>query len=219
MEIDGIKALTFVLVFVPGYIFIHTLDYHLLQGEKSQFETSIQAILSSVILWTIFLLFPWQPFNEQKQVIIQIFFSIIKNKNNTDVLSKLFENINICLILFVLLCAYSFIISTIYAFLRKNRFTNYFIQLLTKRDYFKEVQFGFFFEAINQSVIITMKNKKKYLGRLIAAPDQKDDHNIVICDSYIQEKSKWSKLVADRLLIDLKEVDLISVRKEDINNA
>lgn len=219
MEIDGIKALTFVLVFVPGYIFIHTLDYHLLKGEKSQFEKTIQAVISSVILWTLFILFPFQPLNDQKQYIINTFFSIIEDPNNKKTISILFQKINYSLILFGLLCVYSFIFAFLYGILRKTRIISKFIQLLTRRDYFKEVAFRFFSEGLDKTVIINMKNHNRYLGILIGTPDQKDDHKIIIHDSYIQEENKWSKLIADRLLIDLNDIELIEISMEDTTNG
>ncbi|MDR3312245.1 MAG: DUF6338 family protein, partial [Spirochaetaceae bacterium] len=55
MDFNPISLILFILVFVPGYIFIHILDYHLVKGEKSQFEKTVQGILASTIIWVIFL--------------------------------------------------------------------------------------------------------------------------------------------------------------------
>jgi len=218
MEIDGIKALSFVLVFVPGYIFIHTLDYHLIKGEKSQFEKTVQAILASTVLWTIFIIFPYQPLNDQKEAIINLVILIIKTPDNKYLLPSLLDKLRIGLVLFLLFCFYSFFITTFYAILRKTKSISRVIQIFTTRDYFKQVALRFYTEGFNKLVLITMKNKNRYLGYLIGAPDQESDHKIILHDPYIIENSQLNKLWADRLLIDTNDVDLIEMKMKGEEN-
>jgi purine-cytosine permease-like protein len=54
MDFNPVSLLLFILVLVPGYIFIHIRDYYLVKGEKSQFEKTVQGIIASTIIWVVF---------------------------------------------------------------------------------------------------------------------------------------------------------------------
>ena len=219
MEVDVIKALSFLLVFVPGYIFIHTLDYHLLKGEKSQFEKTVQAILSSAMIWTLFIIFPFQPLNDKKESIVNLVLLLLKSPENKFTLPLLLDRLEDGLVLFVLLCVYSFVLATAYAIFRKFRLTGHIIQLITRRDYFKEVALRFYSEGLNHPVIVTMKNKNRYLGTMIGTPDQVNDHKIILYEPFVQSGQTWEKLIANRLLVDTNDLDLIELRMEESNHA
>ena len=50
MDLFSFNTIILILFYVPGYIFIHTVDYFLLKREKTQFEITIQGLLASVCL-------------------------------------------------------------------------------------------------------------------------------------------------------------------------
>lgn len=149
--------------FIPGYIFIQTKDYFLLKREKTQFEKTIQGLIASVVIWFLFYLIKLQPLNSEKESIIKLFI-LFKFEKNEYVLPCLINKFKYIAILILLVCSYSFIFSCIISIIRKTNLISNIIQLITRRDYFERIEFRFFAESINETVVITMKNGKKYLG-------------------------------------------------------
>ena len=56
MDLFSFNTIILILFYVPGYIFIHTVDYFLLKREKTQFEITIQGLLVSVCLLIFFVI-------------------------------------------------------------------------------------------------------------------------------------------------------------------
>ena len=56
MDLFSFNTIILILFYVPGYIFIHTVDYFLLKREKTQFEITIQGLLASVCLLIFFVI-------------------------------------------------------------------------------------------------------------------------------------------------------------------
>ena len=56
MDLFSFNTIILILFYVPGYIFIHTVDYFLLKREKTQFEITIQGLLASVCLLVFFVI-------------------------------------------------------------------------------------------------------------------------------------------------------------------
>ena len=211
MELFSLNTLLIIILYVPGYIFIQTVDYFLLKREKSQFEKTIQGLLASAVIFVLFILVDYQPLNSEKRAIINLFLLKIKQPENIYIIPCIIEKTKYFCIFFLLLCSYSFIFACLYSIIRKTMVVSKIIQKFTSRDYFQNVELRFYSEAINKVVIITMNNETKYLGSLIGTPDQENDKKIIVYDPYIIEKGKLVKLQADRLLIDTNNVGLLEV--------
>ncbi|MDY3723708.1 MAG: DUF6338 family protein [Treponema sp.] len=218
MEIVSLNTIFIIAFFIPGYIFIHTKDYFLLKCEKSQFEKTIQGLIASLVIWGVFLLIKHQPFNEQKEAIINVFI-LFKFKNNEIAKEYLIQNRQIIIKLLLLVCLYSFFLAIIYSLVRKNILISNLIHLLTRRDYFERVKIRFFFEGINGTIIVSMKNGKRYLGILEGAIDQEKDNHIILSDPYIIEEKEIVKLFASKLLINMDDVDLIELNKGELKHG
>lgn len=211
MELFSLNTILLILLYVPGYIFIQTVDYFLLKREKSQFEKTIQGLLASVVIFVLFILNNYQPFNSEKKTIIDLFLLKIQQPNNVYIIPCIVEKMNYFGIFFILLCIYSFVLAFLYSIIRKTKFISTLIQKITNRDYFQNVELRFYSESINKVIIITMNKGTKYLGSLIGTPDQENDKKIIVYDPYIIENGVLVKLQADRLLIDTNNVDLLEV--------
>src|SRR6059058_3249949 len=55
---DAIKSGFYILLLLPGFIFVQTRDYHLLREAKGQFEKTLEIILWSAIIWVGTCTFP-----------------------------------------------------------------------------------------------------------------------------------------------------------------
>lgn len=211
MDFIGFNTVFIVLFFIPGYIFIQTFDHFLLKREKTQFEKTVQGFIASIIIWIIFYINTFQFFNKEKESIINLVIQKIKNQHNLYVNDVLVSKAPYIGILILLLCLYSFLLASIISIIRKTKLVANIIQLFTGRDYFQNVEFRFYTEGINKTVIITMKNENRFVGILVGTPDQENDTKIIISDPYIIEKNILVKLRADRLLIDTNNVDLLEL--------
>src|SRR5215469_5438459 len=64
---DPLKLGIYVLLLLPGFIFVQTRDYHLLREKRSQFETSLDILLWSAAIWMIACASPvWWPSHFRK---------------------------------------------------------------------------------------------------------------------------------------------------------
>jgi Family of unknown function (DUF6338) len=61
---DPFKLGLYVLLLLPGFIFVQVREYYLLREKRSQFEKTLDIILWSAALWiaacTLPLWWPWQ---------------------------------------------------------------------------------------------------------------------------------------------------------------
>jgi len=211
MEIFGLNTVFLILFFVPGYIYIQTVDHFLLKRDKTQFEKTIQGLIASMMIWILFYLIRWQPLNNEKEAVINLIILRIQTPNNPYVIEYLIKKLPYIAGLFLLLCFYSFIAASVFATIRKTKLVANIIQLFTGRDYFQNVEFRFYTEGINKTVILTMKNGFRYVGILEGSPDQENDKKIIVSDPYIIENKELVKLRANRLLVDTNNVDLLEL--------
>jgi hypothetical protein len=121
MDFNPISLLLFILVFVPGYIFIHTLDYHLAKGEKSQFEKTVQGVLASTIIWVIFLSVPTIPIIDIKRKLIINFVVEVFLNNKTIGAMDLSSVISAGLVVYFLVLIVSTIIGNIWGWVRRRK--------------------------------------------------------------------------------------------------
>jgi hypothetical protein len=62
MSLDPLKLGLFVLLFLPGFIFVETCEHHLLRERKPQFEKTFEILLWSAFIWLIAFAVPvWWP--------------------------------------------------------------------------------------------------------------------------------------------------------------
>ena len=107
MELFSLNTLLIIILYVPGYIFIQTVDYFLLKREKSQFEKTIQGLLASAVIFVLFILVDYQPLNSEKRAIINLFLLKIKQPENIYIIPCIIEKTKYFCIFFLLLCSYS----------------------------------------------------------------------------------------------------------------
>lgn len=220
MIFDPIQIGVFILAFVPGYIFIQTLDHHLLKGEKTQFEKTVQILLASTVIWLLALVCPFLvPVQNEKTVLLDIIRrAITEEKAYPVVKADLVTNAGKAAALFITVCVYSFLCANFWGILRRTSLLDRFVRRLTKRDWYKTVSLRFFSENINATVLVTKKDKLRYAGVLNGAPDDKNDNCIIIAAPHILEKRngkfEFIKLSANSLLVNTNEIEVIEVLKK-----
>lgn len=48
---EPLKLGIFILLLVPGFIFVQILEFHLLREKRSQFEKSLEIVLYGALIW------------------------------------------------------------------------------------------------------------------------------------------------------------------------
>jgi len=220
MFFDPIQIGIFILAFVPGYIFIQTLDHHLLKGEKTQFEKTVQILLASTVIWLLALVCPFLvPVQNEKAILLDIIKkSITEAQVNTDLKAALMDNAGKAATLFITVCIYSFVFANLWGILRRTFLLDRIVRCLTKRDWYKTVSLRFFSENMNAVIAVTKKDKKRYIGVLNGGPDDKNDNCIIIADPLSVGKKNggyaFTRLAAKSLLLNVNEIEVIEVIKK-----
>jgi hypothetical protein len=212
MDFNPISLILFVLVFVPGYIFVHILDYHLVKGEKSQFEKTVQGILASTIIWVIFLFIPTIPvIDTNRRLITDFIFEIIVDKKTVDK-ESLGPVINAGLFLYFSILFISAIVGNIWGWVRRRKQIDDCLRFFTGRDRYKTVSLRFFTEYFGSTMMVTNAAGRKYAGILAGAPDVTDDA-IILNKPLVLEDNKFIRMRAVSILLYLKDVTRIEVIK------
>ena len=114
--------------------------------------------------------------------------------------------------LFLWVCVWSFLASSIWGFLRKTRRVDSWIKFITGRDWYPSVAFKFFRENIDKAVEVTVEGKK-YIGVLLSAPDTQEDKYIIITDPQLMIQKDDGTYALEKLLL----VDFIVIKFNNIN--
>ena len=210
MDLFSFNTIILILFYVPGYIFIHTVDYFLLKREKTQFEITIQGLLASVCLLIFFVIWPYQPFNAKKEFILQFLLNFISSKDKEVLFTNISQNIKYIGIIYFLLCLYSFVFSVLYSLIRRTKLISFIIQSVFLR---------FFHESINKMAIVTLDDNVKYWGYIVGSPDNEQSNHIILYNPLVFDKKKFIQLQAEKILIDTNKIKLIEVLPKEEENG
>jgi hypothetical protein len=214
VDFSPIQLVIFILVFVPGYIFIHITDYHLLKGEKSQFEKTVQVLLASTVIWVVMVILPCVPFITQKKtLVINYIISAIDKKPNA--LSDIDKQqlINTALWVYIAVLVYTFVAANIYGWLRRFNRIDFCIKSFTGRDRYKTVSLRFYTENLGSTVAVTNGEGKKFVGILGGAPDSTEDNAIILYNPSVIEGSEFLELSTTVMLLYVSDITRLEVIK------
>jgi len=179
---DPIRWGLYVLLLLPGFIFVQTRDGHLLREKRSQFEKTFEILLGSVVIWMIACVIPWpwfsfghrRPALEQARSAFR-YFAQGAGPDWPELLttdSALF---------FGAVCLWAFLAASAWGYWRKKRGVDGLIRFVTGRDWYPSVAFKFFEQNIDR-VLIVKTPDYRYMGTLHSAPDTKDDPYFILSE-------------------------------------
>jgi hypothetical protein len=213
MDFYPVSLILFILVFVPGYIFIHILDYHLVKGEKSQFEKTVQGLLVSTIIWPIMMFFPYIPFvMEHRKIVIDY----LKDAFITKQLNGNYETesiVNSFIFLYLIVCGYVFVLGNIWGWIRRHKTIDDWFRFFTGRDRYKTVSLRFYTEYFGSTVAVSTFDGKKYAGVLTGAPDDNNDA-IIINKPFVLEGNTFMRMSANAMLLYIDKINRVEVLKQ-----
>ncbi len=219
---DPIKFGLYIIILIPGYIFVQIKEHHLLREKRSQFEKTLDIILLSAIIWMIVFIVPYFPLANDSILKMQKIIGAIDNNNFKNIYLSFVKERNALISIFIYTCLYTFLLANLYGYLRKSRKIDSFITYFTARDWYPSVAFRFYKENLNKAIEVKTKDNW-YLGILNNAPDNKDDKYIIITEPYkinMKAKKKQKKLekleYVEYIIINIEDVEEIKAYNEEI---
>ena len=205
-----LKLSTYVILLIPGFIFVQILEHHLLREKKQQFEKTLEILLSSAFIWALSLSFPlWWPFGDARDRVIRIMTDTIYRQIAFNVATKEYANPGEDFAkLFFVICVWTFIAANGWGMIRKKRGIDAVIKTVTGRDWFPSVRFRFFQENLNKAIEVKAGDKR-YLGILYSAPDSNEDRHIIVINPLLinEKRRKIESLpLTKEIMFDLDDV-------------
>ncbi len=220
---DLFKIGVYILLFVPGYIFVQTKDHHLLREKKPQFEKTLEIVLWTAIIWVVAFSVPsWSWCTGSRDAICSVINGSIAKKDGLAYLPvEIMRHGRSSGLLFLCVCFWSFFMSNIWGWARKKTWIDSYVKFITGRDWYPSVVFRFFSENIDKAVQVSV-NGTKYIGILFSAPDTKEDKYIIITNPHqivSNENGEFSleKLeLVDFMAIKFNNIDEIRAFSEEL---
>jgi Family of unknown function (DUF6338) len=188
--LDTLKLGLYILLLLPGFLFVQVREYHLLREKKPQFEKSLEIILGSCFIWTVALALPWWwPWPSSRASIVREAAPILEELAGHSTADHAVSTASLQSYarFFFAVCLWSFIAANAWGAIRKNVRIDRLIKYLTGRSWYPSVALQFFKYSLDQAVIVTSENKR-YLGILASAPDTYDDQHLLLTDVSILPK-------------------------------
>jgi Family of unknown function (DUF6338) len=208
---DALKFGVYVLLVLPGFIFVQTRDYFLLREKRSQFEKTLEIVLWSAAIWIIACANPiWWPSAPR---ILAIHEARAALQDSTAGVSVDWPKLltTDASVFFASVCLWSFLGAIFWGILRKTKYIDARIRWVSGRDWYPSVKQKFFEENLNTAVIVETP-AARYLGILFGAPDTNEDPYIIL-----SEVSRLPKPGdASQEIEPLPLVRLLLVRYDDI---
>jgi hypothetical protein len=176
---DPLKLGLYVLLLLPGFIFVQVREYHLLREKRSQFEKSLDILLWSAAIWMVACTIPfWWPWSASRVLALGEAKLALQNASSPPWL-KIFTTDSA--LFFGTVSAWSFVIANAWGMVRKAKRTDAIVHFITGRDWYPSVALKFFEQNVNKIVVVETTNDR-YLGVLHSGPDSKEDPYIILSE-------------------------------------
>jgi hypothetical protein len=133
---DALKIGTYILLILPGFIWVQTREYHLLREKRSQFEKTLEIILWSAAIWIIACASPyWFPTDSRNVALYEARGALQDSGTRVSLDWPRLLTTDAAAV-FATVCFYSFLGANLWGILRKTRYVDAGIQLVTGRDWY-----------------------------------------------------------------------------------
>ncbi len=161
---EPLKLGIFILLLVPGFIFVQILEFHLLREKRSQFEKSLEIVLYGALIWIVACAFPiWWPSGRSRSVALAEALAVFQYSSpgaNSDWLTLLTSD---SIRFFLTVCLWSFLCANLWGVFRKYPSVDAPIRWWTGRDWYPSVALKFFDQNLSRTVIVgTPQNRYWY---------------------------------------------------------
>lgn len=221
--IDPLKVGVYVLLLLPGFIFMQVHDHHLLREKKQQFEKTLEILLASALIWMLAFSVPrWWPWESSRLWVFREVVSLVGGKAALQSLGPGLTSMRLFAEFFIGVCLWTFVTANLWGYLRKKAWVDLSFKFFTGRGWYPTVALRFFATSIRKAVVVTTE-EKRYMGVLLSAPDRGDDGHVVLGNVFLvheEEGSQQPRLeplpLIERFLIRLDQVRDIQILKETV---
>jgi len=176
---DPLKLGLYVLLLIPGFIFVQVREYHLLREKRSQFEKSLDIILWSAAIWIVACTIPfWWPLSASRTLALDETKRALQNASSPGWL-KVFTTD--AALFFGSVAGWSFVLANVWGIGRKAPLSDAIVHFITGRDWYPSVALKFFEQNIERVVVVETASDR-YLGVLHSGPDSKEDPHIILSE-------------------------------------
>lgn len=205
---EVLKVGLYILLFVPGFIFVQTRDYHLLRAGKPQLEKTLEIVLLSAFIWMLACLLPmWWPCDSSRKEAIREIGAALGSGAAPVWASALSRA---CCLFFITVCGWAYFLANVWGWLRKQALVDTLFIFLTGRDWYPSESFRFFGRNLNRVVAVKVDGGT-YLGMLSGAPDCESDNHIILTNVAFLADGAGQKPEI------LAGVDSLLIRFDDLN--
>jgi hypothetical protein len=176
---DPLKLGFYVLLLLPGFIFVQVREYHLLREKRSQFEKSLDIILWSAAIWMVACTVPvWWPWSASRTLALDDAKRALQNASSPSWLRVFTAD---AAMFFGTVAGWSFVVANAWGVVRKAKGTDAIVHFITGRDWYPSVALKFFAQNI-ESVVVVETTSDRYLGVLHSGPDSREDTYIILSE-------------------------------------
>lgn len=219
---DPLQLGLYVLLLLPGFIFVQIREYHLLREKRSQFEKTLEIILWSAAIWILACGSPvWVPFGEWRTSTLAEASIAVQSPDvgTSPVWSALLTRKAAGF--YVTVCLWSALAANGWGIARKSPLVDAVIRWLTGRDWYPSVALRFFSENVNRTIIVRTR-ANRYMGILFGAPDTKEDRYVILTSAFLLPEAGSPEPeieplpLVSQLLIKWDDIDEIQALTPDI---
>jgi uncharacterized protein DUF6338 len=214
---DPLKIGLYVLLALPGFIFVQVHEHHLLRERKPQFEKTLEIVLASALIWIVALFVPrWWPWEESRQWVVQEISSVLSGGSQFGSPGRALRSVRLCGEFFFGVCLWTLVAANLWGSFRKYSLLNAFIKYVTGRDWYPSVALRFFERVKLRVVVVTTKNRR-YGGVLFSAPDAREDGHIILKDVALLPDEELAAKSDSRLVpVPLPLVEFLLIRLDEV---
>lgn len=182
---ENLKLGLFVVLLLPGFIFVQAQEHHLLREKKPQFEKTLEIILESCLIWIVALTSPfWWPWPQARDQVgnqlVLLLNSQFGGGHVTPPHLMTGHDLVIWAEFFFAVCLWSLIVANIWGIIRKDARIDAAFVFLTGRSWYPAVTLEFFKRSLSKAVVVETKEQARYMGILASAPDTVDGKYIIL---------------------------------------
>src|SRR5581483_205545 len=138
---DPLKLGLYVLLLLPGFIFVQVREYHLLREKRSQFEKSLDIILWSAAIWMVACTVPvWWPWSASRTLALDEAKRALQNASSPSWFSIFTAD---AAMFFGTGAGWSFVVANAWGIVRKAKGIDAFVHFITGRDWYPSVALKF----------------------------------------------------------------------------
>ena len=173
----------YIVLLVPGYLFVQVKNHHLLREQRSQFATSLEVVFASVLIWVVASALPcFFPFGIERDTTISAIRQVLKERTKETSIDWAPVMTSGATYFFISACLWSTVFANAWGKLRQAEWFGTLMNRFFGRDWYPSVALRYYNKSIGRVVSVRTQGET-FLGILAAAPDNLCDGHIILTNA------------------------------------